>query len=334
MQGLVSIVVPVYNSEKTIDRCIKSILNQTYSAVEIILIDDGSTDSSRKICQKYIDSKDIHYYYQENKGVSAARNYGIQLCHGEMIGFIDSDDYVKPTYIEELYDETVDLSLCSCADTLEDGKVIKKSETPMEGVYDKINLDFIEVYKTGLLGVCWGKLFKKSLLQELEFNENLMVCEDTLLVNQYYAKAQKIKFVKNINYLYTVGNANSLNNSKYSIKLLDMHRMANEEALKCLKEDGTFTKKDLNFKRDLFLMYYADYFYYYFFQSTDKWKMRKKILSELYQKVYFKELEAQIHKILATESKKYRKILLLKKPSVELFICQIIKQCQKRKDKK
>lgn len=71
MQGLVSIVVPVYNSEKTIDRCIKSILNQTYSAVEIILIDDGSTDSSRKICQKYIDSKDIHYYYQENKGVSA-----------------------------------------------------------------------------------------------------------------------------------------------------------------------------------------------------------------------------------------------------------------------
>ena len=63
-----------------------------------------------------------------------------------MIGFIDSDDYVKPTYIEELYDETVDLSLCSCADTLEDGKVIKKSETPMEGVYDKIILDFIEVY--------------------------------------------------------------------------------------------------------------------------------------------------------------------------------------------
>lgn len=68
----------------------------------------------------------------------------------------------------------------------------------MEGVYDKINLDFIEVYKTGLLGVCWGKLFKKSLLQELEFNENLMVCEDTLLVNQYYAKAQKIKFVKTL----------------------------------------------------------------------------------------------------------------------------------------
>ena len=106
------------------------------------------------------------------------------------------------------------------------------------------------------------------------------------------------------------------------------------DAIKELKEDGTFTKKDLNFKRDLFLMYYADYFYYYLFQSTDKWKMRKKILSELYQKVYFKELEAQIHKILATESKKYRKILLLKKPSVELFICQIIKQCQKRKDKK
>lgn len=57
-----------------------------------------------------------------------------------------------------------------------------------------------------------------------------------------------------------------------------MHRMANEEALKCLKEDGTFTKKDLNFKRDLFLMYYADYFYYYLFQSTDKWKMRKNII--------------------------------------------------------
>ncbi len=70
-----------------------------------------------------------------------------------------------------------------------------------------------------------------------------MVCEDTLLVNQYYAKAQKIKFVKNINYLYTVGNANSLNNSKYSIKLLDMHRMANEEALKCLKRRWNIYKE-------------------------------------------------------------------------------------------
>lgn len=105
---LISVVVPVFNVEKYLERCIDSILNQTYSNIEILLIDDGSTDSSGKICDKYATNySNVYVYHQENQGLAAARNCGLSKCRGTYIGFVDSDDYISNDMYEYLYDKLI-----------------------------------------------------------------------------------------------------------------------------------------------------------------------------------------------------------------------------------
>ncbi|MGL6100291.1 MAG: glycosyltransferase family 2 protein [Fusobacteriaceae bacterium] len=100
---LVSIIVPVYNTEKYLTKCIKSILNQTYKNIEIIIIDDGSTDNCAKIIKKYLqNNKNIKYFKQRNQGQGVARNKGIQISQGKYIQFIDSDDYIEPLMVEKM----------------------------------------------------------------------------------------------------------------------------------------------------------------------------------------------------------------------------------------
>ena len=99
----ISIIVPIYNSEKYLDECLLSIQNQSYTNFEVLLINDGSTDNSNFICEKFV-SQDVRFrhFSQENKGVSSARNYGLKEASGEFITFIDSDDYVEANHLEEL----------------------------------------------------------------------------------------------------------------------------------------------------------------------------------------------------------------------------------------
>ena len=102
---LVSVIVPVYNVAPYLKRCIKSILNQSYAKLEVILVDDGSTDGSGKICDKLKETDNrIMVIHQANKGLSGARNTGIDNCHGQYVCFVDSDDYVHPDYVRYLYD--------------------------------------------------------------------------------------------------------------------------------------------------------------------------------------------------------------------------------------
>ena len=103
MEDLISVIVPIYNVESYLEQCIKSIINQTYKNIEIILIDDGSTDKSPKICDKYKqkDSR-IIVVHKQNTGVSATRNIGLELSKGKWIAFVDSDDWIEKEYLEEL----------------------------------------------------------------------------------------------------------------------------------------------------------------------------------------------------------------------------------------
>lgn len=118
MGELISIIVPMYNREKTISKCLDSILNQTYSNFELIIIDDGSTDNSFTICEQYVKDDDrIKLIHQENQGVSSARNKGLDISEGEYIAFIDSDDYVSDDYLEYLYTliqyDNTKIAICS-----------------------------------------------------------------------------------------------------------------------------------------------------------------------------------------------------------------------------
>ena len=114
---MISVIVPIYNTEKYLKRALNSLLKQTYQDLEILLIDDGSTDSSLKICQEYA-KKDhrIKVFHQENKGVSVVRNFGLSVAKGEYISFLDSDDYMEPNMLQTLYQNLIDtesdISVC------------------------------------------------------------------------------------------------------------------------------------------------------------------------------------------------------------------------------
>ena len=126
----VSIIVPVYNTERFLNRCIDSVLAQTYSDWELLLVDDGSTDSSGSICDEYAtqDSR-IRVFHKENGGVSSARNLGLDYARGEWITFVDSDDYIAPDMIEKLYEtqkrNNADITVCGYRWVDKEGKNLK-----------------------------------------------------------------------------------------------------------------------------------------------------------------------------------------------------------------
>lgn len=115
---MISVIVPVYNMEKYLDRCVESIVNQTYTNLEIFLVDDGSTDRSGEICDQW-ENKDsrIVSIHKKNGGLSDARNYGIISSHGEYISFIDSDDYIAPDFMEHLYNNRAEKGITICGYT-------------------------------------------------------------------------------------------------------------------------------------------------------------------------------------------------------------------------
>lgn len=226
--SMVSLVVPVYNCDKYLKRCIESLIRQEYENIEILLVDDGSTDNSNNIIQ-YYQKKDkrIKAIHQTNKGVSVARNVGIKNANGNFISFIDSDDYVEPDYVSYLYslinNEDVQISTTQCiykfndinekmySNTfVEDVKILSGVETAEATLYYKI-----DVYP-------FNKLFNINFLKHnnLKFNEKLSYGEDFEFIIKCFQKANKIAIGNKIIYNYYEGNPNSAM-SKYTKKMIE-----------------------------------------------------------------------------------------------------------------
>ena len=184
---LVSIIVPVYNVEKYIDQCLNNIVNQTYRNIEIIIINDGSTDNSYNICKKYA-SQDprVILLSQENKGVSYARNKGILCSHGEYITFVDSDDYIELNYIECLInaiEENIDLvSICFNS----------RNDYPPGLITNQVQMAKLFT----AFGYTWGKLIRRKCIKEL-FNVQLSFAEDFIF---YISLLKNLRSVLIINY--------------------------------------------------------------------------------------------------------------------------------------
>lgn len=170
----ISVIVPVYNSEKTLVRCVDSILSQTFSDFELLLVDDGSTDSSGKMCDNYaLKDKRVHVFHKKNGGVSSARNVGLDNASGKWVTFCDSDDYVNGNWLQ------IYLSFCS-----KNVKLVMQSIKYIGvEIAEKFNdnkestiLDFIETfYSSSLLGYCCNKLFLLDVIRlyNVRFNESL-----------------------------------------------------------------------------------------------------------------------------------------------------------------
>ena len=199
---MVSVIIPVYNVEKYLENCLNSIINQTYKDIEIILIDDGSTDSSGDICDVYA-AKDqrIKVIHKENGGVSSARNIGLSLATGEYIGFVDSDDYIHKDYFEILLRGiskiNCDLSICSMK-TFEgysniNDEMLQFTEDDFQ-IFDKDQTFGELLNNKKIYGYLWNKLFKKELIIE-HFNEEIHFAEDFLFCSEYVKNIKGAIFI-------------------------------------------------------------------------------------------------------------------------------------------
>lgn len=215
---VISIVIPIYNCEKYIAECVESLLVQTYQNIEIVLVDDGSSDRSGEICDSYAgrDSR-VVVIHQKNQGVSAARNNGIQKCSGKYITFVDSDDYVEKDYCEYLYrlseENDADVSLtpqpykfssCTKADKTEshdDGfDIWTGAQAAVKMLYYKIVIS------------SWNKMFRTKMLKEngIAFNTNLSYGEGFSFVINSFLHSRKVVCGHRMVYNYRVDNANSV----------------------------------------------------------------------------------------------------------------------------
>jgi len=225
---LISVIVPIYNSEKYLERCIDSICSQTYTNLEVILVNDGSTDSSLSICQKFasIDSR-VLINDIPNGGVSNARNTGIKSANGTYIQFLDSDDYMLDNYIQVLYDLLIynqaDMVVCSI-------KVLDNNLTELD-YWDAENhvLDFAKpdsdvvfnLFDRFLVFGPVNKLFKSAILKNegILYDTAISYGEDMLLNLEYLQCINKIVFTNEVYWPYVQDNVNSLSNKRRDDKI-------------------------------------------------------------------------------------------------------------------
>lgn len=215
----ISVIVPVYNVEKYLSRCIESILSQTFTDFELLLIDDGSKDGSGEICDRYVerDSR-VKVFHTGNKGVSAARNLGVYHSRGKWICFVDADDVVKInylfTFVNCMHSERADLYVCGYEFLVKP----KASISLPFSIYheDEIQDFIINSRKGNLLGVPWNKMFDAQIIKsnKLYFDSAVWSYEDELFVLQYLRFCHSVMTIPQCTYVYYFGNPFSLS-SKY-----------------------------------------------------------------------------------------------------------------------
>ncbi|MDD7267806.1 MAG: glycosyltransferase family 2 protein [Lachnospiraceae bacterium] len=233
MSTKVSIVIPVYNVEVWLERCLDSVLQQTYRELEIIMVNDGATDHSEEICRRYLEQDDrLRYVYQENQGLSAARNRGQQEATGDYVIFIDSDDYIHPDMIALLVDRAessgAEVTVCGIMNVYQNSSTPQYQDTEFEAACDKE--DFLRWYLVGdrVPGSICNKLLKKSLTDKLAFPVG-KIYEDAnytfdlvRLANSFYVTTRP--------YYYYFHRSNSITTSAYSPKMLECIRVYREFA--------------------------------------------------------------------------------------------------------
>lgn len=218
MNSLVSIIVPVYNCEKYMEACIDSILIQSYYNIEVIIIDDGSTDNTYKIIKEYINKdKRIKYFKQENSGPSVARNRGIEKANGEYLIFIDSDDFIEKIYVEKLVNEikgkNFDIVCCGYIDKSKYG-IVKLNDFWINK-YELNKQEFLSCVCKGIGGVLWSKIFRKDIIIEnkIRMNPKIFMSEDLIFILEYCKYINRIGVINECLYHYNRLNYSSISSN-------------------------------------------------------------------------------------------------------------------------
>ncbi len=207
----ISVIVPVYNVEKYLHKCVDSIINQTYKNLEIILVDDGSPDNCPKICDDYVKQDErVKVVHKENAGVSAARNTGIRAATGDYVCFFDGDDFIEKNMVEKMLDaiEKKGCDICVCGYSVDFYDNLDKEETvkiviPWNQPSEQKSLIEYEKH-LGICGYVWNKLYSVNLLKllELNFDEEISLYEDLIFNSKAFCEGAKVCFIDNIGYHY------------------------------------------------------------------------------------------------------------------------------------
>lgn len=303
---MISVIIPIYNVEKYLSRCLDSVINQTFSNLEILLINDGSTDSSGFICDEYAknDSR-IVVIHQENKGPSHARNKGLDKAKGEYISFIDPDDFISLNFFEILLNQLneTDSDICIC-NFQSFSNTIQIKSSDLINTYKKVynGSTFITEFKytkdTVRYVVLWNKLYKKCLFENLRMPEDVKICEDEYIWYKCMYNAKKICEIDTTLYYY-YKRENSTTNRLYK-EFSFKKEIAFLEALEhrinfCEKEGLNYFMKDTILYRNKILRK--------IYISTPKNNVPKYIKIELEKNIrkisYLKRIKIYLKKIFS-----------------------------------
>lgn len=324
----VSVIVPVYKTEKYINRCIDSILSQTFSDIEVILVDDGSPDNCPKICDEYAtkDSR-VKVIHQKNSGVSSARNAGLKVCCGEYLLFVDADDYISSDMIENLFlaiGKKYDVAISGYTEI---GLTVKTEIYDYKGCKSKDDFILHCIQNTG--GVVCSKLYKTSIIKknDIFFNENLIQSEDLIFALNVFLKSDTFITIDKADYFYDRRDESNVNIdlSDWLNKNLIVH-----DLIQNILENYNIEGKAAVIKKRL-----ENVMYIYLLGLVQKKEYRKfKQLStnmnQRMQNLDFQEFDLLNKLWLVLYKKNYRKISYLV-CNIRLFLACFLKKCKIKK---
>lgn len=230
MKPLVSVVIPVYNISEYVTKCLQSVLSQSYTDLEVIVVDDGSTDDSGKICDKVAlkDSR-VKVYHRKNGGLSSARNFGISKARGKYVALIDGDDFVRWDFVEAMVNVAeksgAEVTICGFDEFVPEEKVLSGKEAAIKLLVEQENMEI----------VAWNKLYLRELFDEIKYPVGEKH-EDSLTTYKILAKAKKVCYVPKSLYCY-VERPGSIMSEVKLVERLNARYKAAEEAVKYFRED-------------------------------------------------------------------------------------------------
>lgn len=222
---MISVIVPIYKVEKYLDKCVESIVGQTYRDIEIILVDDSSPDKCPEMCDKWAKMDErIKVIHKENGGLSDARNAGLRIAKGEYISFVDSDDWISPHFLEMMYQvmqkEYADIVECGVLYIDEQGEIIRvRKNGTSQNSFNKIEALRQLVLEEGVYQTVWNKLYKREVIGDIEFDVG-KYNEDDFWTYQIFDRAKRVTVIEEPLYCY-LQRGTSIMGLGYSLKRMD-----------------------------------------------------------------------------------------------------------------
>lgn len=340
MNCKVSIIIPVYNAEVTIEKCLKSIINQSYKNIEIIVVNDGSTDKTENLILKYCEEdRRIMLINQNNSGVSNARNNGIKLATGDFILFVDSDDWLDNNMIEKMIEiaqrEKTDVVRCNFFDEkikkicVPDMYNLKNRRIVSKDYESELVREHFLLAKEPIKNLVMLLLIKKEFLinNMIYFDENLYMMEDVVFYQKIINSSKSIYFMNEPLYHYMENSNSVTNNPEKYLKMISGIIITNKFLIEYMKKNNTLknNEKLINANHMRIIIIYI----YYIFSNKGK-KEFKRVMCDLYKNVDFTRI--LYNSDLSQISKQFKLFFFCIKKK-NFFLTQILFKLKKYKER-